>query len=283
MSPRIKSNRSLILQVAVPLRALLNRLSFIILLVASIVIIVLGKADEGAMHKFRAVVVDGVTPVLEVLSSPVQAVVSLKQGAEGAIMVYKENQKLKVENQKLRRAEGNAQKLEVENARLRELVHFVPDLDVSYISARIVTNTSGPYTRAAIISAGSKNKVRKGNVVVNERGLVGRVTEVGNSSARVLLITDINSKIPVVTGISGVRGIAVGKNSDLIELKHLPLDSRVKVGEKIVTSGDGKFFPPGVSVGVVESATSKIVTVRPSVNWGHIGLVSVADYNISEE
>lgn len=284
MGSRVSSGKGFsFFQAVIPLKILLNRLSFFLFLCASLTIIIIGRSDRVAMENFRASVVDSVTPVLAVLASPIKAVAEVKESSKKMLLVYEENKLLKQENKRLGRIQAMAERLEIENRRLKELLHFIPDATVSYIAARVVTGTSGPYTRSAIISAGKSENIKKGSVVVNDDGLVGRIIEVGSRSSRILLITDINSRVPVITGVSGERGIISGKNSEILILDHLPLDSEVKEGEKIVTTGDGSGFPPGIPVGIIESVSNKAVTVKPYVSWNRLEYVSVADYKPLEE
>ncbi len=280
MGSRVSSGRrSFFAQAVIPLKALLHRLSFFILLAASVAIILVGKADQESMDSFRSMVVDAVVPVLNVLSSPINAASEFKTKVGNVVFVHDENIKLTQENRRLARIQAMAERLEVENRRLRELLHFVPDSTVSYISARVVTDTTGPYSRSAIINAGHSTGINKGQVVVNEKGLVGRVAEVGESSSRILLISDINSRIPVLTSVSGERAILSGDNTELLTLIHMPLDSKVQAGEKIFTSGDGQFFPPGIPVGIVESVSNRVVSVKPFVDWSHLEFISIAEYS----
>jgi rod shape-determining protein MreC len=244
----------------------------------SLTVIIIGYSDKEAMGSFRATVIDAVVPVLNVLSSPIKAASNAKLKFRNMVLVYNENERLAEENKRLLRIQSLAERLEIENRRLRELVHFIPGQTTSYISARIVTGVSGPYARSVIVSSGKEEGLKKGHVVVNNKGLVGRVTEVGNNTSRILLITDINSKIPIVTGTSGERGIIEGNNSDMLSIIHLPIDSKVKIGERVVTSGDGKYFPAGVPVGIVESISNKLVTVKPFVDWSRLEYVSIADF-----
>lgn len=279
MGSRVKNKTSAISEVVMPLRALFSRLSFFILLVASVSAIFIGRSDRDAMERMRANVVDAVVPLLDVLSSPIKAYNAAKLSINEMVFVYEENKELRQENDRLSRIQGMAEKLEIENRRLKELLRFAPDATVSYVSARIVTSTSGPYARTAIIGSGEKNRdIKKGSVVVNQDGLVGRVAEVGDNSSRIMLITDINSRIPVVTSVSGEKGILSGNNTETLLLEHLPIDTKVHAGEKLVTAGDGNFFPPGIPVGVVQSVTSKDITVKPYVSWSRLEYVSVANY-----
>jgi rod shape-determining protein MreC len=116
--------------------------------------------------------------------------------------------------------------------------------------------------------------------VVNDAGLAGRVVDVAKKTARVLLLTDINSRIPVISEASRERAIAGGNNSDTLTLIYLPENSKLKVGEKIITSGDGRVLPPGLPVGVVTKIEKGIATVKPFVDNYRLEYVSVIDFSM---
>jgi rod shape-determining protein MreC len=191
-----------------------------------------------------------------------------------------ENQKLREQNTPLMRWQFAATELENENARLRDLLKFAPSGKESYTSARVAIDSSGPYVKAVVINAGKQNNVEADLAVVNENGLVGRVVETSERSSRVLLLTDINSRVPVMTETSRERAIATGDNSDNLVLKYAPQDSKIKVGERLLTTSDGGVMPPGLPVGVVSQIKDGIITVKPYVDWYRLEYVSVVDFSM---
>ena len=123
-----------------------------------------------------------------------------------------ENRRLREENERLRRWQAVALALDAENAALKANLHWIPDPAPSYVTARVVADAGGVYARAVLLSVGPEQRIAQGQIALDERGLVGRVTEVGARSARVLLITDMNSRIPVTLENSRARAILVGTN-----------------------------------------------------------------------
>ncbi len=110
--------------------------------------------------------------------------------------------------------------------------------------------------------------------------MVGRVIEVGEWSARVLLITDINARIPVSLESSRMRAVMAGDNSDQPRLLYLPPESPVAVGERVVTSGNGGLFPAGIPIGVVASVGERGIKVQPLADLGRIEHLRLVDYGI---
>ena len=121
------------------------------------------------------------------------------------------------------------------------------------VTARVVADAGGPFVQTVMVNAGADQGVVNGMAAVNERGLVGRVIEVGRRSARILLLTDFNSRIPVMVEPSRDQAILAGDNSREPGLMFLPLNPRLSVGDRVVTSGRGGVLPPGLAIGVVSA------------------------------
>ena len=122
--------------------------------------------------------------------------------------------------------------------------------------------------------------MHKGQAVINNEGLTGRVVSAGQHSARILLLTDLNSRIPVIMESSREKAVLAGDNTPHPRLKFLAVDARVNVGDRIVTSGQGGVFPPGLPVGVVSLVSEERALVQPYVNWDRLEHVTVLDYTL---
>jgi rod shape-determining protein MreC len=109
-------------------------------------------------------------------------------------------------------------------------------------------------------------------------GLAGRIAEVGRRSARVLLLTDINSRVPVLVERTRDRAILAGDNSNHPQLLYLKPRAELRVGDRVVTSGDGGVFPAGLPVGVVDSIEDGVVGIAPFVDWDRMEYLRIVDY-----
>ena len=147
-----------------------------------------------------------------------------------------------------------------------------------FVTARVVTDMSGPYLHSALVASGSAEGVKKDQAAVSDGGLVGRVVEAGEHSARILLLSDLNSRVPVIAEGTREKAILAGSNSSLPTLAYLAADSKIAVGERIVTSGDGGIFPKGLPVGVVTSIDKGVVSVSLFVDPANVEYLSVIDY-----
>jgi rod shape-determining protein MreC len=111
-------------------------------------------------------------------------------------------------------------------------------------------------------------------------GLLGRVIEVGDWSSRVLLITDLNSRIPVTIAGSGDRAILAGDNSAEPKLLYLPVDAMLNPGARVVTSGHGGVFPPNLPIGTVIEPARGQHSIVPDADLGRISYVRLVDFNL---
>ncbi len=262
------------------LRLLAQRFAFLALVLASFALMLLGKADTIVVERLRMLIDDGISPVLQVLSRPASAVAGVVNAVHDLAALRAENVRLAEENARLMHWQTVARELDNENKALRGQLNYSPDPDSAFISARVIGDTGGAFVHSMLISAGAREGVRKGQAVIAGENLVGRIAEVGDRSARILLLTDINSHIPVIIEGTRAKAILSGDNSDRPRLAYLSPNSNAAVGNRIVTSGHGGAFPPGMPVGVIASIQDGIVRVEPFVHRYQLEYVTVVDYGL---
>lgn len=263
-----------------PVRALVQRFGFLLLVAATFGTLALGKADTVLVERARVMVVDGVAPVIALLSEPVQGVEQAMSELRELAEVRQINESLRDENERLMAWHHKARQLEAENARLRQLLNLPPDPGARYVSARVIGDNSGAFARSVLVAAGGEDGTAEGHVALSGEGLAGRVVEVGERAARVMLITDISSRIPVSVGLAGERAVMAGDNSAQPRLLYLPPGHQVEAGDRVVTSGHGGVFPPDVPVGVVAEVGEQAIRLRPYVDWTRLDYLRLVDYEL---
>lgn len=262
------------------LKLLAHRFAFLSLVMASFALMLLGKADTILVERVRLIVEDAVAPILDVLSRPASAIAEVVSAVHDLAALRGENVRLREENLKLMHWQTVARQLDNENRSLRSQLNFVPDPDPSFITTRIIGDTGGAFVHSMLINTGIREGIRKGQAVIAGEVLVGRVAEVGARVARVLLLTDINSHIPVLIESSRAKAILTGDNSDRPRLNYLSPNTNATPGDRVVTSGHGGAFPPGTPIGIVSSVQDGIVRVEPFVNRHQLEYVTVVDYGL---
>jgi rod shape-determining protein MreC len=262
-------------------RATIQRTTPPLLILLAAAIILVGKADQTMFDSLRINLTDTAAPALDAVSRPLAAAGGVVDRVRGVVAMYQDNLRLEAENERLLQWQQVALKLSGDNRELRRLLKVVPDNAVSYVTARVIANSGGGYVRTVMVNAGSEQGLARGQAAVTGAGLVGRLTEVGSRAARVLLLTDLNSRIPVVVEGSRVNAMLAGDNSERPRLIYVTEAEALKIGDRIVTSGDGGVFPPGLPVGMVASLDHGSARVEPFVELSQLGHVVIVDYGLS--
>jgi len=266
-------------QAVLSLRGLVQRGALPLLAVAALGAMVIGRAEGGLVDRTRSAVIDLVQPILSTLARPVIAFNETVAEVEELANIRAENARLREENARLLAWQGAARRLETENQALRELVQFREGPDARYITARLVGDSGNAFVRSALLDIGRRDGVASNQAVLSGEGLAGRITEVGERSARVLFLTDINSRLPVIVERTRERAILAGDNSAQPRLTLAQSISSLQAGDRIVTSGHGGSFPRGIPVGVVTAGNEGTMRVRLLVDYGRLQYVRIADYS----
>jgi rod shape-determining protein MreC len=228
-----------------------SRTIFIALLVISGALIAFDRPQSrsDAFARFRAGFTDITAPVLELGAQPLRAVKNIGP-------YFRRQGELAEENARLRQQLIEARYWEDLAYRQRDRIEIYEDalnVDSPAIQDRIgawtVADPRGPFVRARLIGRGAQSGIEDGYPVINLYGLVGRVYETGQRSARVLLLTDLNSRIPVMADRSNARAILVGDNSPFPRLEYVGRQPDIEPGDRIVSSGDDGILPRGLPVG----------------------------------
>jgi rod shape-determining protein MreC len=266
-------------QITAVARAVAQRYALTSLMLLSILLLVVGKADLRIVAMLREGAADGARLVLSPLRAPLGSVRDTADELGHLLAVKAENARLRQENDRLRRWQTEAIRLTVQNEALRALLNM-PKSELAPVrtAARVVADSGSPFVRTRLIDAGADRGVRAGMAVVDEHGMIGRVVEVGQRSARVLLLTDFNSKIPVFVGRKLEPAILEGTNGRHPVLRFLPLDPGFELGDRVVTSGQGGVLPPGLAIGQIAGMVEGAVAVAPFVDWERLDQVAVLDF-----
>jgi rod shape-determining protein MreC len=269
-----------VIRLSIPVRQTLSKLTLPVLIAGAFGLMLLGKADTLMAERARMAVADALAPIYGVLAEPIASVHDAIDNVAHLATVYRDNAALREQNERLRRWQAVALALDAENASLNAALHWMPDPTASFVTARVVADAGGLYARAVLLSAGPHHSITKGQVALDDRGLVGRVTETGARSVRVLLITDLNSRIPVTLEGSRGHALMVGTNGPRPRLMYWNEGTPPAEGEHVVTSAEANAFPAGLPVGVVHYSASKVPEVEPEARLDRLELVRLFDYGL---
>ena len=267
-------------RLALPLKALADRFAFGALVILSIALLIVGKANVHLLEGVSTRIGDALVPTLGALMQPVSASRRLVEGVGEMIALRAENARLREQNLRLLEWQSAARQLSLENAALRQLLHMRAEpAQPTAVTGRVIADAGGPFVHTVLVDVGAEDGVARGMAAVNERGLIGRVIEVGRHSARVLLLTDFNSRIPVMVEPARDQAILAGNNTRHPNLVFLPLNPRLAVGNRVVSSGRGGVLPPGLEIGTVTAIDDAGVTVEPLVDFARLEYLRLLEYD----
>lgn len=226
-------------------------LSSFLLMTISIFLFLLSSIKSSLFVSLRTYTGDFLEPVLSVVGRPIQNISLFFHDMSGLTQLQAQNLRLEQENLRLREWYQTALLLDSENKALRQLLNLKVDPEYDHVSARVLADTGNAYVKSLLVDIGAEKGIKKGAAVLSGDGLIGRIVEVGERTSRILLITDINSRVPVVVEDTGQHAIMAGANEYSPRLIHESQDSRIAKGARLITSGFGGLYPHGIPVGQV--------------------------------
>ncbi|HAH10653.1 MAG TPA: hypothetical protein DCL54_19690 [Alphaproteobacteria bacterium] len=235
-----------------------HNLSFALLTVLAILLLFSARAQGSWIDTLRGVAQDIVSPVLDYAAGPSSQIAQWADGLDATLEIYAENQRLRAENAELLAFKNEAITLRQKVTSYERLLKTGTQPTTDFVTGRIIADTGGVLGQTLIVNVGRDAGVQKGHAVASELGLVGHVVVTGKRSARLLLLSDVNSRIPVRLERSSVKAILAGDNSAQPYLDFLPRNTVLVEGDRIVTASDGGIFPPGVPVGTLVQSRGKV-------------------------
>jgi len=221
----------------------------LVFVLSGVALFALSSSNAATMQQARIMITDAVAPVIGAINHPLQIASEYIATVSGLAQMQSEIEALREENSRLREWHNVAQTLKAENERLTDLVKLSVPPPHGFITARVISDAGNAYAQSVLVLAGAEDGVVKGQAVLSGDGLVGRIVEGGEKAARVLLLTDINSRVPIEIEGTKTRAILAGQNHAFPRLDHLSADHGIETGRRVVTSGHGGLFLPGLPIG----------------------------------
>ena len=229
-----------------------QRFSLFILIILSILFIFVETIETKPLNYLRSIIKDTIYRGALVVSTPSKIFSNFTDFASEHTNLYRNYNQLKKENEKLKNNITKTDFLKLENTQLRKLIEEQVSSPSNLVSARVMLDKQSPYLNSLIINIGSNKNIKNGMAVLDGTNFIGRIVDVNFFSSRVLLVSDLNSKIPVITVPSAHHAILSGHGENAPSLEYLPENHNIVEGDKVYTSGKEGIFSPGIPVGVVE-------------------------------
>ena len=247
----------------------------VILLFGLFGLFVLWRIDSPRVEKFRAVVIDTFVPSFEWILRPMTSVVKLAKDYQSYEKLLEQNKELRRELQQMKSWKEAALQLEQENARLLDLNQLRVDSKLTHVSGIVIADSGSPFRQSVLLNIGSRDGIQDGWAAMDGLGLVGRISGVGSSTSRVILLTDNASQIPVIIQPSGQRAILVGDNSYAPPVEFIENVDLVRPGDRIVTSGGGGVLPEGLLIGTLALDPNNRLRARLAADYERLEFLKV--------
>lgn len=261
-------------------RVFVRKLLVAALFVSALMFMMLSKADTLILNKITNSVSQAFSPVIQVMQFPAEVVYAVYDKVRDITLVYSENKRLKAENLDLLMLKNQVRTLKAENKLLGQMLNYTPPPEASFVTAKIVAEEGDGFSHSLIAYTDNAKQVRKGQVVLGAESVVGRVESVSGSYVRVLLFTDINSKVPVILERNRIRGILSGDNTTVPKLMFTAAGADIKEGDMVVTSGVAGVFPTGLPIGVVSKITKGAIAVETISDIERLEYIKIVDYGV---
>jgi rod shape-determining protein MreC len=250
----------------------------LMLLVISFGLLWTGKVESEFSVKVQSIMSTITAPVVRLFDYPVLIMTDILCYFRCKETMQAEINLLKAQNARLLQSTQRLEAALSENNQLRQLVQAVSRQNFTLVSARIVGKAPHNFSGTFIIKATDGDGIKKNQAVINEDGVVGRVIYAGDDHSRLLPLTDLNSRIPVQIEGTEDHAILAGQNRADLKLTHFEKTIKVKEGDRLVTSGYGGIFPPGLPVAVVTHVEGESIKATPCAHLNKLDWVSIVQF-----
>ncbi len=255
-----------------------KKIEFGLFIILSIIFLTIAKINQDFSTKVSTIFVGISNPIITMASFPFNCAVSLVTDLGELINAKSDNQILQEENNRLRSFYLSAISINQENRELKNILKFIVPVSSDYKIAKVISRAHEIFNQNLLIELDQNYTPKPGNIVTGSVGVIGRIIEIYPGKARVMLITDAKSRIPIITSNARVRGILAGNNSHIMKILYLPKNHSIQTDDLVFTSADGEALPPGLLIGIVKKVDQDEVEVEMAEDISKLNFVSVIAY-----
>ena len=229
-----------------------QRFSLFALTIISLLLIFFETIEAKPLNTIRSIIKDFVYRSAVAATYPTKIFSGSYSLIQDHFSLYRNYDDLKKENEELKNNRSKSDFLEMENNQLRKLINEQVESESNLVSARVMLDEQSPYLNSFVINIGANKDIKNGMAVLDGSNFIGRIVDVNFFSSRILLVTDLNSKIPIISEPSGNHAILTGHGGSNPTLEYLSKNHQIKNEDKIYTSGKEGIFVPGIPIGEVK-------------------------------
>ena len=231
--------------------------SLLALIIASIILLSLEAINSKSLNFVRSAIKDVIYRTSFIASVPGNSIVPVFTKIQNYFEVHEQYEIVKSKLQLLENQQNQINYLKIENDKLKKVIDDTDIYNYKSTTSKVLVDKESPFLKSVILNKGFRSGLKKGMPVLKGPYFIGRITEVNYLSSRVLLINDLNSKIPVLIEPKGYQAIMSGTGGELAQLDFLPKNHQLEVGNIVYTSGTGGIFFSGIPIGRVELVDEK--------------------------
>jgi rod shape-determining protein MreC len=252
-----------------------RRIVFSIVALFMVALFILWRIDNPRVEHIRMTLIDKFVPSFDWTITPATSITRMVSDVRTYDELYEQNRELRRELQRMKGWREAALQLEERNARLMALNNVRLSPRQAFVTGEVLADSGSPFRQSALLNIGRIDGVTDGSSAVDGLGLVGRISGVGEQTSRIILLTDINSRVPAIVQPSGQKVLMSGDNSNTPPLEFVEDPEDVRPGDRVVTSGDGGVFPSGILVGQVSVGPDGRLRVRLAADYRRLEFIRV--------
>ena len=229
-----------------------QKFSLLALIIASVLLLSLESINSKSLNIVRSVIKDVIYRASFVASIPGNTIDPMLTTIQSHFKIYDEYELLKLKLKQLENQENKISYLKTENVKLKKAIDNNDIFSYPTVTSKVLVDKESPYLKSVVLNKGFKDGFKKGMPDLKGSYFIGRITEVNYLSSRVLLINDLNSKIPILIEPNGYQAIMSGNGQNNAVLDFLPKEHQIEVDNVVYTSGTDGIFQPGIPIGKIE-------------------------------
>ena len=233
-------------------------------------------------YSIKVKVLDYSSTIISSLYSPINTINNSVNNFYNIMNVYNLNKKLTSEYDNYSKLENDLIILKMKNSEYKNLLNISDDIEYNFVTSKIISRSNLSYTKSVILASGKNDNIALGSPVIYENSLLGFINELGNTSSRLISITDGTVKIPSIIFEKNLNIIVSGNNDKYLEILNLNNFPNIKDGDKVFTSGDGNKFPENLFIGTIKTKKNGDFIVEPSLDINRLNYVYILNWSLKD-
>ena len=233
-------------------------------------------------YSIKVKVLDYSSTIISSLYSPINTINNSVNNFYNIMNVYNLNKKLTSEYDNYSKLENDLIILKMKNSEYKNLLNISDDIEYNFVTSKIISRSNLSYTKSVILASGKNDNITLGSPVIYQNSLLGFINELGNTSSRLISITDGTVKIPSIIFEKNLNIIVSGNNDKYLEILNLNNFPNIKDGDKVFTSGDGNKFPENLFIGTIKTKKNGDYIVEPSLDINSLNYVYILNWSLKD-